>query len=102
MATSSESSECSESTLRRRRGEAQNSEVSSEDSNQEAVNDDKPKYEKIENIPLRPGTYWLTRIVLLRAIAFIYCKFDSWIHDSSDNNHTINSYQLKCLPRYLK
>lgn len=90
MATSSESSECSESTLRRRRGEAQSSEVTSEDSNQEAVNDDKPKYEKNEIKALRPGTYWLTRIVLLRAIAFIYCKFDSWIHDSYRSYHTIN------------
>uniref|UniRef100_A0A3B4B5B4 Uncharacterized protein n=1 Tax=Periophthalmus magnuspinnatus TaxID=409849 RepID=A0A3B4B5B4_9GOBI len=23
---------------------------------------------------LQPGTYWLTRIVLLRAVAFIYCE----------------------------
>lgn len=24
--------------------------------------------------PLQTGTYWLTRIVLLRSVAFIYCK----------------------------
>ncbi|XP_041941369.1 lipase maturation factor 1 [Alosa sapidissima] len=72
MATSTESSECSESTLRRRRGEPQSSEVSSEDSSKEPVNEDKSKYEKHEPVSLRPGTYWLTRIVLLRAIAFIY------------------------------
>ncbi|KAL2101827.1 hypothetical protein ACEWY4_003588 [Coilia grayii] len=72
MATSSESSECSESTLRRRRGDAQSSEVSSEDSSKDAANEDKPKYDKNEIVSLRPGTYWLTRIVLLRAISFIY------------------------------
>lgn len=77
MAASSESSECSESTLRRRRGEPLSSEDNTADSTQEASQEDKPKYDKTENAALSPGTYWLTRIVLLRAIAFIYCKFDS-------------------------
>lgn len=77
MAASSESSESSESTLRRRRGEPQNSDVCSEDRRKDPGNEDKSKYEKNETATLRPGTYWLTRIVLLRAITFIYCKFDS-------------------------
>ncbi|XP_012678682.1 lipase maturation factor 1 [Clupea harengus] len=72
MAASSESSESSESTLRRRRGEPQNSDVCSEDRRKDPGNEDKSKYEKNETATLRPGTYWLTRIVLLRAITFIY------------------------------
>uniref|UniRef100_A0AAY4DA62 Lipase maturation factor n=1 Tax=Denticeps clupeoides TaxID=299321 RepID=A0AAY4DA62_9TELE len=73
MAASCESSETSESTLRRRRGEPQSSEASSDDGNAETTHEgDASKYEKRHQFSLQPGTYWLTRVVLLRAIAFIY------------------------------
>ena len=34
----------------------------------------KKETKNIENVHLQTGTYWLTRIVLLRAIGFVYSK----------------------------
>lgn len=79
MASSCESSENSESFLRKRRGDALVSDSLSHDSCSETVQDeDSTKYEKKVGVSLQSGTYWLTRIVLLRAIAFLYCEFDRW------------------------
>lgn len=79
MASSSERSENSESFLRKRRGDALVSDSLSHDSCSETVQDeDSTKYEKKVGVSLQSGTYWLTRIVLLRALAFIYCEFDRW------------------------
>lgn len=79
MATSSESSQSSESFLRKRRGEPLISDShSSEERNETLQEEDLCKYDKKGDVSLQTGTYWLTRIVLLRAIAFIYCKFDRW------------------------
>ncbi|XP_026133198.1 lipase maturation factor 1 [Carassius auratus] len=73
MASSSESSEKSESFLRKRRGDALVADSLSHDSCSETVQDeDSSKYEKKVGVSVQTGTYWLTRIVLLRAIAFIY------------------------------
>lgn len=83
MATSTEGSETSESFLRKRRGAPLISESHTNDKSSETVQDeDLSKYAKKVDVSLQTGTYWLTRIVLLRAIAFIYCKFDSCVHDA--------------------
>ncbi len=79
MASSSESSQNSESFLRKRRGDALVSDSLSHDSCSKTVQDeDSTKYDKKVGVSLQTGTYWLTRIVLLRAIALIYCEFDRW------------------------
>ncbi len=79
MASSCESSENSESFLRKRRADALVSDSLSHDSCSETVQDeDSTKYGKKVGVSLQSGTYWLTRIVLLRAIAFLYCEFDRW------------------------
>ncbi|XP_035389707.1 lipase maturation factor 1 isoform X2 [Electrophorus electricus] len=70
MAASIESSKCSESNLRKRRGENLTSAKQTVDSTESE--NDISKYDKKEKITLQTGTYWLTRIVLLRSIAFIY------------------------------
>ncbi|XP_063068352.1 lipase maturation factor 1 [Engraulis encrasicolus] len=100
MAASSESSECSESTLRRRRGEPLSSEDNTADSTQEASQEDKPKYDKTENAALSPGTYWLTRIVLLRAIAFIY--FVAFLVALHQNKQLIGERGLMPAKDYLR
>ncbi|KAI5102964.1 lipase maturation factor 1, partial [Silurus meridionalis] len=64
--------ECAESSLRRRhKGETLSSFKKSEDSKSETVQQ-KEKNDKKEEVRVRTGTYWLTRILLLRSIAFIY------------------------------
>lgn len=37
---------------------------------------DSPKREQPQEVTLDTGTYWLTRILLLRFLGFIYCKFN--------------------------
>uniref|UniRef100_A0A3P8XM21 Lipase maturation factor n=1 Tax=Esox lucius TaxID=8010 RepID=A0A3P8XM21_ESOLU len=69
MATPCESSE---STLRKRRFE-QSKTTSNSDGNCSGDDEGACKYErKKKSFSLQTGTYWLTRIVLLRSIAFIY------------------------------
>ncbi|XP_067286055.1 lipase maturation factor 1 [Pseudorasbora parva] len=73
MASSSESPETSESFLRKRRGDPLVSDGLSHDSCSESAQEDNAtKYEKKVGVSSQTGTYWLTRIALLRAIAFIY------------------------------
>ncbi|XP_065109567.1 lipase maturation factor 1 isoform X2 [Paramisgurnus dabryanus] len=73
MAASSKSTENSESFLRKRRAIPLISDSHSNEDKSETVQDeDLSKYDKKEGVSLQTGTYWLTRIVLLRAIAFIY------------------------------
>ncbi|XP_067100366.1 lipase maturation factor 1 [Osmerus mordax] len=73
MATSSESSECSESTLRKRRVEPlKPATITSDNSTNDTEDTGKYEDKKKQALSLRTGTYWLTRIVLLRSIGFIY------------------------------
>ncbi|KAM9463160.1 lipase maturation factor 1 [Clarias gariepinus] len=73
MATTSETLECKENTLRRRhRGEADGLGKKADSSSSETAEQNE-KYDKKEKVRLGTGTYWLTRIVLLRSIAFMYC-----------------------------
>lgn len=43
---------------------------------------------------LKPGTYWLTRIVLLRFLGFIYCEFR--LVPTSVFNLDISTYMVYC------
>lgn len=75
MATPRESSEFRDSTLRRRHiGETSSSAKQSDHGNSETEQQNE-KYDKKEKVRLGTGTYWITRIVLLRAVAFVYCEF---------------------------
>jgi len=73
MATTGESSE---STIRRRRVDAAQAadELPDRSDEQQHHGQDTTQSEKKESDVLQKGTHWLTRIVLLRALAFIYCK----------------------------
>ncbi|XP_076844064.1 lipase maturation factor 1 [Brachyhypopomus gauderio] len=64
------SSAYSHSNLRKRHGENLPSAKPTVDSSE--TENDISKYDKKEKIRLQTGTFWLTRIVLLRSIAFIY------------------------------
>lgn len=76
MAAASEDCEYRDSTLRRRyKGETPGLVKKSDNSISEAVKQNE-KYDKKEKVRLGTGTYWLTRIVLLRFVAFIYCEFN--------------------------
>ncbi|XP_056325996.1 lipase maturation factor 1 [Danio aesculapii] len=73
MASSSESSETSESFLRKRRGDTLVSDNTAHDSCSDTKRDEhSSKYEKKVGVLVQKGSFWLTRIVLLRSIAFIY------------------------------
>ncbi|XP_040885355.1 lipase maturation factor 1 [Toxotes jaculatrix] len=66
-------SESSESSVRRRRVDSRKTETNSENSCREDGADsskDSETQKRLES--LQTGTYWLTRIVLLRSVAFIY------------------------------
>lgn len=52
---------------------------------------DRPLVDGDEVINLKPNTYWLTRIVYLRGIAFIYCKFVSKLYRIFDNEIVVNA-----------
>ncbi|KAF7647933.1 hypothetical protein LDENG_00164350 [Lucifuga dentata] len=65
--------ESSERSLRRRRVGTQKTETNCGDSSkedEEKRDEDSEKEKKL--LSLKPGTFWLTRILLLRSIAFIY------------------------------
>jgi hypothetical protein len=55
--------------LRKRRGS--NAKISSPEKNSK---ESQQEPDKEKGKPLKTNTYWLTRIVLLRYIGFIYCK----------------------------
>lgn len=66
-------------SVRKRRVESSRTEAKAADSSEEHGADtgrdtgkDSDKLRSPES--LQNGTFWLTRIVLLRAVAFIYCK----------------------------
>ncbi|KAL0180224.1 hypothetical protein M9458_025666, partial [Cirrhinus mrigala] len=101
MASSSESSENSESFLRKRRGDPLVSDGLSHDSCSATVQDeDSTKYDKKVGVSLRTGTYWLTRIVLLRAIAFIY--FVAFTVAYNQNKQLIGEKGLMPCKDYLR
>lgn len=68
-------SDRSESSVRKRRAVSSKTETKCADSREEDGADPAGDTEK-EKRPQssQTGTYWLTRIVLLRSVAFIYCK----------------------------
>ncbi|XP_073774104.1 lipase maturation factor 1 isoform X2 [Danio rerio] len=73
MASSGESSETSESFLRKRRGDPLVLDNTAHDSCSDTKRDEhSSKYEKKVGVLVQRGSFWLTRIVLLRSIAFIY------------------------------
>lgn len=52
---------------------------------------DRPLVDEDEVVNLKPDTYWLTRIVYLRGIAFIYCKLVYKLHWIFDNKIVVNA-----------
>ncbi|XP_051523278.1 lipase maturation factor 1 [Myxocyprinus asiaticus] len=101
MATSSENSESSESFLRKRRGDPLISDSHANDNSSETVQDeDLTKYDKKGGVSLQTGTYWLTRIVLLRAIAFIY--FVAFTVAHNQNKQLIGEKGLMPCKDYLR
>ncbi|KAI7796889.1 putative lipase maturation factor 1-like [Triplophysa rosa] len=101
MATSSESSQSSESFLRKRHGEPLNSDShSNEERNETVQEEDLSKYDKKGDVSLQTGTYWLTRIVLLRAIAFIY--FVAFAVAYNQNKQLIGEKGLMPCKDYLR
>lgn len=74
MATATGGSGCS--TVRKRRVESSRTEKKAADSSEEhaAESSSREPDKHSSPEPLQNGTFWLTRIVLLRSVAFIYCK----------------------------
>lgn len=64
------------STVRKRRVESSRTEKKAADSSEEhaAESSSREPDKHTSPEPLHNGTFWLTRIVLLRSVAFIYCK----------------------------
>lgn len=62
-------------SVRKRRVENTRTEAKAADSSEEHGADTGRDSDKLRSPEsLQNGTFWLTRIVLLRAVAFIYCK----------------------------
>ncbi|KAK3529223.1 hypothetical protein QTP70_021447 [Hemibagrus guttatus] len=100
MATTSENIECRESTLRRRhKGETLSLAEQSENSKSETVQQNE-KYDKKEKVRLGTGTYWLTRIVLLRCIACMY--FIAFTVAYNQNKQLIGEKGLTPCKDYLR
>lgn len=74
MAAATGGSGCS--TVRKRRVERSRTEKKDADSSEEhaAESSSREPDKHTSPEPLQNGTFWLTRIVLLRSVAFIYCK----------------------------
>lgn len=63
------------SSVRKRRVDSSRTETKPADSSEEHGADSSRDADKEKRLQsLQTGTYWLTRIVLLRSVAFIYCK----------------------------
>ncbi len=64
------------SSVRKRRVDSSKRETKwadgGEENGEKSIKEEKEKEKRLES--LQTGTYWLTRIVLLRSVAFIYCK----------------------------
>lgn len=69
-------SDSNDSSVRKRRVDNSKTEVKhadiSDGREEKDSKDDEKKDKRVQS--LQTGTYWLTRIVLLRFVAFIYCK----------------------------
>lgn len=71
----SESSARGENALRRRqKGGTERLVQHSDINNTETLQQDE-KHSKENQARLGTGTFWLTRIVLLRSVAFVYCEY---------------------------
>ncbi|XP_053495413.1 lipase maturation factor 1 [Ictalurus furcatus] len=100
MATTSENFESKESSLRKRhRGETPSLVKQSDNSSSETVQQNE-KYDQKEKVRLRTGTYWLTRIVLLRSIAFMY--FVAFTVAYNQNKQLIGEKGLTPCKDYLR
>uniref|UniRef100_A0A667XT77 Lipase maturation factor n=1 Tax=Myripristis murdjan TaxID=586833 RepID=A0A667XT77_9TELE len=86
----------SESSVRRRRVESKR--ASSEEDEEEE--EEKKKERETEPRALRAGSYWLTRIVLLRSIAFIY--FVAFAVAYNQNKQLIGERGLMPCEDYLR
>lgn len=69
-------SDSAQSSVRKRRVDSRQTESAARGEGHGANTDKDAEREKTF-VSLQPGSYWLTRIVLLRSVAFIYCEF-SW------------------------
>lgn len=79
------------SPVRRRRVDHRKAEADTEPSGPEDGSRTRGDSEGEAPVSPRPGTFWLTRVVLLRATAFIYCE---WSFDLR-----LRSAAFKCCPR---
>ncbi|XP_077102117.1 lipase maturation factor 1 isoform X1 [Siphateles boraxobius] len=101
MASSTENPENTESFLRKRRGNPLVPDSLSHDRCSETAQDeDANKYEKKVCVSIQTGTYWLTRIALLRAIAFIY--FVAFTVAYNQNKQLIGGNGLMPCKDYLR
>lgn len=62
--------------IRKRRGRV-NGEEKARDEKRDAEKEKKSS--KVDVDKVEAGTYWLTRIVFLRSLSFIYCKFNKFL-----------------------
>ena len=82
---SSGGAECSKIRLRKpasksdERKEQKNSENDNLNTS-DTVADDKPLDKPMDVKKIEPGSYWLTRVVFVRAIGFLYCKQPACMH----------------------
>ena len=61
--------------------------IKSNSSNSPAGDDQIPKTTLIKSMELSPGSFWLSRIVILRAVSFIYGWFKTGV--KYQNNHRV-------------
>ncbi|KAG7491165.1 hypothetical protein MATL_G00000080 [Megalops atlanticus] len=101
MATSTHNVEKEESSLRKRRVESVKPVTSSSDDSDGTVSEEvQTKYDKGGAVHLHTGTFWLTRIVLLRSIAFIY--FVAFAVAYNQNKQLIGDRGLMPCAEYLR
>lgn len=62
--------------IRKRRGRV-NGEEKARDEKRDVEKEKKSS--KVDVDKVEAGTYWLTRIVFLRSLSFIYCKFNKFL-----------------------
>lgn len=74
MAATNLEEQCT-SVRKRHVGNSKTETSSQDNSGENEGNSSKDKRKEKELQSLETGTYWLTRIVLLRSVAFIYCNY---------------------------
>lgn len=82
-------SDSPQSSVRKRRVDSRKTETESAVSggaNEANTDKDTEKEKEKTFASLQSGSYWLTRIVLLRSVAFIYCEFLLHIHKSIEQS----------------